>query len=83
MLDRPGQRTGRAFGGITIKIRHSKTDQEAAGAMIAIVRGSVACPVTALKKWCAVAAISEGPIFLPINKAGRVLPRASRINRSR
>jgi integrase len=50
----------------------SKTDQEAAGATKAIVRGSVACPVEALKTWLAGAEITEGPLFRPINKGGRV-----------
>jgi site-specific recombinase XerC len=37
--------------GLKITIRHSKTDQEGEGATIAIVRGSIACPVEALKAW--------------------------------
>jgi integrase len=37
--------------GFKVTIRHSKTDQEGAGQTIAIVRGSVACPVVALKAW--------------------------------
>jgi site-specific recombinase XerD len=39
--------------GFKVTIRHSKTDQEGAGQTIAIVRGSVACPVAALKTWLA------------------------------
>ena len=35
--------------GFKVAIWHSKTDQEGAGQAIAIVRGSVACPVAALK----------------------------------
>jgi Phage integrase, N-terminal SAM-like domain len=35
--------------GLKITIRQSKTDQEAAGSTIAVVRGSVACPAKALK----------------------------------
>jgi site-specific recombinase XerD len=35
--------------GFRVTIRRSKTDQEGAGQTIAIVRGSVACPITALK----------------------------------
>jgi site-specific recombinase XerD len=60
--------------GLRVTIRHSKTDQEGSGATIAIVRGSVACPVAALKTWLATAAISEGPLFRRVNKGDRVLP---------
>jgi hypothetical protein len=34
-----------------VKIRRSKTDQEAMGRTIAITRGDVACPVKALREW--------------------------------
>jgi integrase len=37
-----------------------------------LVRGSVACPVEALKAWRAAASLTEGPLFRPVNKAGRV-----------
>ena len=60
--------------GLRITIRQSKTDQEAEGQTIAIVRGSVACPVEALKAWLAAAGITGGPLFRPINKADRVSP---------
>jgi site-specific recombinase XerD len=58
--------------GLRITIRQSKTDQEAEGQTVAIVRGSVACPVEALKAWLAAAGITEGSLFRPINKADRV-----------
>ena len=45
--------------GFKVIIRHSKTDQEGAGQTIAIVRGSVACPIAALKAWLAAAGIVE------------------------
>jgi site-specific recombinase XerD len=60
--------------GLRITIRHGKTDQEGAGATIAIVRGTVACPVEALKAWLAAADIVEGPIFRQVNKGDKVLP---------
>jgi site-specific recombinase XerD len=60
--------------GLRVTIRQSKTDQEGAGATIAIVRGSVACPVAALNAWLAAAAITEGPLFRRVNKGDRVLP---------
>jgi integrase len=37
--------------GLKIHIRHSKTDQEGHGATIAVVSGSIACPVAALHLW--------------------------------
>jgi site-specific recombinase XerD len=61
--------------GLKITIRQSKTDQDGAGATIAVVRGSVACPAKALKAWLAATGILDGPIFRPINKAGKVRPR--------
>jgi site-specific recombinase XerD len=60
--------------GLRVTIKHSKIDQEGAGAIIAVVRGSVACPVAALKAWLTAAAITEGPLFRRVNKGGRVLP---------
>jgi site-specific recombinase XerD len=54
--------------GFKVIIRHSKTDQEGAGQTIAIVRGSVACPVAALKAWLAAAGIAAGPIFRSVKK---------------
>ena len=38
----------------------------------AITRGEVACPVEALAAWLEAAAITEGPLFRPINKSHRV-----------
>jgi site-specific recombinase XerD len=58
--------------GYKVTIRHSKTDQEGAGQTIAIVRGSVACPVTALKSWLAAAGITAGPIFRSVKRGGAV-----------
>ncbi len=58
--------------GLLVTIRRSKTDQEGEGATIAIARGDVACPVRALLEWLDAAEIRAGPIFRPINKAGKV-----------
>jgi site-specific recombinase XerD len=58
--------------GLCVTIRHSKTDQEGQGITIAIARGDVACPVKALRDWLGAAGIESGPLFRPINKAGRV-----------
>jgi integrase len=58
--------------GLRVLIRRAKTDQEGAGATVAIVRGSVACPVEALKAWLAAAGITDGPLFRPISKGQRL-----------
>lgn len=51
--------------GVKVTIEVSKTDQEAQGQTIAIVRqpGSPYCPVQALKNWLTVAKIERGPVF--------------------
>ena len=63
--------------GLRIRITHSKTDQEGEGAMIAIVRGSIACPVEALKAWRDAAGIATGPVFRLIRKGGELGARLS------
>ena len=50
----------------------SKTDQEGVGATIAIVRGSIACPVAAVKAWRDGAGITSGPLFRSIRKGGKI-----------
>ena len=62
-----------ADDGLRVTIRKSKTDQEGAGQVIAIPNGSLLfCPVTALKRWLAVAGIENGAIFRAVGKGGRV-----------
>ncbi len=61
-----------AEDGLRVTIRRSKTDQEGQGVTIAIIRGGACCPVKALKAWLAAAGISEGPIFRPVRKGGKV-----------
>ena len=58
--------------GLRVLIRRSKTDQEGMGSVIAVTRGTVACPVKALREWLAAAGIESGPLFRPISKAGKV-----------
>ena len=50
-------------GGLRITIRRGKTDQEGQGATIAIVRGSISCPVAAVQAWRSAAGIDTGPLF--------------------
>ena len=66
--------------GARVTIRRSKTDQEGMGVTIAIVRGGTAatCPVRALRAWLEAAGITEGAIFRPIAKGGRV--RSTRLS---
>jgi hypothetical protein len=58
--------------GFKIIIRRSKTDQEGHGETIAIARGVTTCPVKAVKTWLQAAGISEGPLFRPVAKGGRL-----------
>jgi integrase len=61
--------------GLRILLRKSKTDQEGQGVTIAIVRGGAACPCKALKAWLDAAGITEGPVFRPLRKGGKVRDR--------
>jgi hypothetical protein len=56
--------------GPLVTIRHSKTDQEGAGDIIAISRGDVACPVKGPTGMAA--GIEAGAIFRPIGKASKL-----------
>lgn len=58
--------------GLRVTIRRGKTDQEGAGAVVAIVRGEIACPVTALLEWLRAANIAEGPVFRSIRRGDHV-----------
>jgi integrase len=59
-------------GGLRVTIRKSKTDQEGLGATIGIVSGSTACPLDAMRAWIETARITEGPVFRPVNRKGKV-----------
>jgi integrase len=61
--------------GLLVTIRRSKTDQEAEGTTIAIPRGGQECPVKALETWLRAASITEGPLFRPIGRSGKVSDR--------
>jgi site-specific recombinase XerD len=58
--------------GLKIIIRRGKTDQESSGMTIAIVRGTTACPVAALRAWLNAAGIATGPLFRSLRKGGKV-----------
>src|SRR5262245_34070285 len=59
--------------GITLHLRHSKTDQDGRGDKIAIPHGrSRWCPVLALDAWLTISGITEGTIFRPIDRHGHI-----------
>lgn len=67
-------------GGVVLRLRCSKTDQERAGAVVGIARGAhpVTCPVTALRRWLDV--IDHDDVTVPLYRpvawsARRALPR--------
>lgn len=64
--------------GITITLRHSKTDQEGQGIKKGIPYGSNpdTCPVRALLDWLNASCITEGAIFRSINRHSQVQPNA-------
>ena len=59
--------------GFRVLIRHSKGDQQSAGQEIAVPRGTKLRPVEAVRAWLDAARITEGPVFRPINRGGRVV----------
>jgi site-specific recombinase XerD len=63
-------------GGLRVTIRHSKTDQESAGQEIAIPAGGKLRTVEAVRAWLNAGGITEGPVFRPIAKGGRLLAGA-------
>jgi integrase len=65
-----------ARDGVILTIVRSKTDQTAAGRLVAIAWGKnpKTCPVRALKAWLEAAGIAFGPLFRPV-EAGVCIPR--------
>jgi integrase len=59
--------------GLLIYLRKSKTDQIGEGRKIAIpfARGAT-CPVLALKQWLEISRITDGPLFRPITRHGKI-----------
>jgi integrase len=60
--------------GLTIMIRRSKTDQEAEGRKIGIPYAAhlETCAVRSLQEWFEKSGITEGPLFRPINRHGKM-----------
>lgn len=63
--------------GVKLLLDKSKTDKDGKGAEVMMVYGRHAdtCPVSTLRRWLDAAAITAGPVFRKVNKAGRVEPR--------
>ena len=59
-----------------LTVAKSKTDQEGAGRPIGIPYGYnlLTCPVRSLDAWMQEARISSGPVFLPVDRHGRLDP---------
>lgn len=66
----------RAVDGVFVQIPRSKTDQEGAGHVVAVPRGSKLRPCEALDDWLAASGIVAGPVFRAVARGGRVAPGA-------
>jgi len=60
--------------GLELTLRRSKTDQEGAGAVVAVPYGSHphTCPVRSLRAWLALSGISEGPLWREVDRHGNL-----------
>ena len=65
--------------GLRVRVRRSKTDQEGRGFEKAIPHGRFIRPVLLVKDWLAAGGITEGPVFRPVSRAGRVRAGAPRL----
>jgi len=61
-------------GGLLVRIRRSKTDQEGAGQEVAILPGAErgTCPIRALCAWMDAAGIESGRVFRSVDRHGRI-----------
>ncbi len=59
-------------GGLYIRLRRSKTDQEQQGRHVAVPLGEHpdTCPVRALRSWLEAAVITSGPVFRSVDRHG-------------
>ena len=60
--------------GLKLRIRRSKTDQEAVGRTVGVPYGSQrqTCPVRAWGDWLAASGITEGPAWRPVTRHGHL-----------
>ncbi len=58
--------------GLLVTVPESKTDQEGEGQLVAIrrIEDSGYCPVSALRRWVAVASIEDGAVFRGVPRSG-------------
>lgn len=63
-----------ARDGLHIHVRHSKTDQEGAGAEVGLPYGAVesTCPVRTLRAWLDAIGILEGAVFPSVSRHGKL-----------
>lgn len=61
--------------GLNLTLRHSKTDQEGEGQVIAVPSGKTLKPVERHKAWFAVRGSNPGPLFYQIDPQGRLTDR--------
>jgi site-specific recombinase XerD len=61
--------------GLVVTLNRSKGDQEGRGQIVAIVYGrrERTCPVRAIKRWLDASGLTEGPLFRPMLRRGRVV----------
>lgn len=62
--------------GLKLTLRHSKTDQDGEGQVIAVPAGKTLKPVERLRAWLAVRGSSAGLLFTQIDPQGRVVESA-------
>ena len=58
--------------GLQVFIARAKTDQEGEGVTLGIACGSIACPAKAFRASVDAAGLTDGPLFRPIKKGGRL-----------
>ena len=67
--------------GLRVMVRRSKVDQEGKGFEKAIPHGRFIRPVALVREWLDAAGITEGPMFRPVSRSGRV--RVSKVDGNR
>lgn len=62
--------------GLSLNVRHSKTDQDGEGHEVNVLYGSdpKTCPVRALQAWLDESRISQGPLFRGMDRHGNIRP---------
>ncbi|MGU3536815.1 site-specific integrase [Methylobacterium sp. A54F] len=65
--------------GLRVIVRKSKVDQEGRGFEKAIPTGRFIRPVALVREWLEAAEITEGPVFRPISRSGRVRGQSGQV----